>query len=87
MELSINIDNYFQEKTVYKNRRDEIISLMVEDMNELRKVAGLKPLTKRTVAIRLNRNPFYAKDDTAVENLYLMCKGWKHYGKFWNDCK
>jgi len=53
----------FTKETVYKNRRDEIISLMTESINKKRIGTDVKPTTKRLVALRANRNPFLLSDD------------------------
>lgn len=73
-------------KTEYKSERHEIISLMVADINELRLNTKYKPVTERTVAIKVNGNPFF-KGVEELRNLYNECHKKMNYSKFWWVCK
>jgi hypothetical protein len=73
-------------KAKYKNRRDELVSLIVEDINRIREGTQYKKVTKKMIAIRLNSNPFYAKDDGEVQMLYNNCKARANYSKLFYDC-
>lgn len=74
------------EPTKYRNRRDELVSLMVEDINRLREGTKYSKVNKKMVAIRLNSNPFYAKDDGEVQMLYDNCRTKGNYSKLFYDC-
>ena len=75
-----------QAKTSFKNQKEELIFKMTEDINLLREGTTFKPTTTKVVALRLNLNPFYAKDIGAVEELYKYCNSKRNYGKFFADC-
>lgn len=60
-------------KSLYKNRRDEIISLMTLSINRLREGTEVKPTTKRLVALRANRNPYLSKSDSELEYVMNEC--------------
>lgn len=86
--ITVLIEN-FEVKTpqvLFKNKRDELVSLIVEDINKLRLGTEYKPTNKRIIALRLNSNPFYAKDDGEVELLYKTCCAKKNYSKLFYDC-
>lgn len=84
MNLSLfSINKYFEVKTIYKSKRDEIISLAVNDINKLREGSRYVPITKRLLAIKLNKNPFLSKDTTALEELYQECHSKMDYRKLW----
>jgi len=69
--------------SIYKTRRDEILSTYLPDLNELREKAGYKPMSKKLLAIKCNQNPFL-KDDGELENLLKECQNKRSYSKlFW----
>lgn len=68
-------------KVEYKNRRDEIISLLVEDINSLRRNTKYKPVTKRQIAIRANSNPFLKSDDE-LDLIRKDCEKKRSYSHF-----
>jgi hypothetical protein len=77
----------FKEKKELKKRefinyRDELVTHFVEGINQLRAGTKFKPITKRTVALRLNRNPLLSKNDGEVAYLLKHCQGKKNYSKF-----
>lgn len=67
--------------TVYKNRRDEIVSKITDEINLLRVGTKYKPVTKRMIAIRANSNPFL-KNDTELELVYKNCSAKKNFSHF-----
>ncbi len=73
MQLNLDISKYFSPTVTYKSKRDELISLIVDDINKLREGTIYKPVTKRLMALRINQNPFLSKDDTALEELFNEC--------------
>ncbi len=87
MEKLFNISSLIKERVIikkeplFKNRRDEIISLMVENINRLREGTKYKPITKRVIAIRANRNPFL-KSDSELELVYKDCCRKRNYAYF-----
>jgi hypothetical protein len=64
----------------YRNRRDELISEAVKDINLLRSGTKYKPTTARLLAIKCNRNPFL-KDDGELELLLRHCRNKRNYSK------
>lgn len=81
--MEIDVNRYFNKKVEYKNRRDELVSLFVEAINKSREGTKFKKVDKRLVALRLNSNPFLAKDDGEVELLLKECKSKNNFSKFW----
>lgn len=69
-------------ETVFKSRRDELVSLITEDINRLRIGTQYKTITKRTVALKINRNPFLSCSDDEVELLFKKCKSKGSYALF-----
>lgn len=79
-----------------KNRRDEMVQEFVKGINEMReaqnwqyvdkngKTRKLKPVTKRQIALRLNRNPFTKGNDKNGEVEYILkeCRD-KGFEQFW----
>jgi hypothetical protein len=86
MELNLNINRYFSTTKTFKNEKDELVHLITEDINLLRQGTAYKPTTTRIIALRLNSNPFYAKDVGAIRELYELCKKRRNYSKLWADC-
>lgn len=80
-QISNLIKEYKVIETSYKNKRDEIISLMVDEINKLRVGTKFKPITKRLIAIKANKNPFL-KDDGELELIYKECKEKQNFSKF-----
>jgi hypothetical protein len=76
-----NIEDTFKSKCKYRNRRDEIISLMTESINKKREGTDVKPTTKRLVALRANRNPFLLSDDELWFE-YKECERKGNYSHF-----
>lgn len=76
---------YNPDLTIYKSRRDELISLIVEDVNFLRKGTSHKLETKANLAKRLNKNPFLAgkANDGELFFLYQECHEKKNYSKIY----
>ena len=56
----------------YKNERDEIISKMVIEINRLREGTKYKPITKRLLAIKVNKNPFL-KSNIELQLVFSEC--------------
>lgn len=69
-------------ETVFKSRRDELVSLITEDINRLRIGTQYKPVTKRAIALKINRNPFLSCSDDEVELLFKKCKDKGSYALF-----
>lgn len=84
--ISLDISKYAPKPKVYVNRRDEIISLMVEDINRLRIGTQYKPITKRLLAIKINRNPFLKSDDE-LQLVFNECSKKGSFAKLFWICK
>lgn len=69
------------EKTIFRSRRDELISRLTDGINKLRKGTKYGPINKRTVAIKANSNPFL-KNDGELELLIKTCEQKNNYSKF-----
>lgn len=67
----------------FKSRRDELVSNITDYINRERQSAGYKPLTKRVIALQINKNPFLSKDDDEVDLLYKDCVRKGNFKKFW----
>lgn len=70
-------------KSPYKNRRDELVSILTDGINIERTKAGYKNLSKKTIAIKINGNPFLSKDNGELELLINECRKKGNYKKFW----
>lgn len=66
----------------FKNRRDELVHLITEGINQTRVGTKWGKITKRTVALRINSNPYLSKDDGEVDLLYKECEKKGNYSKF-----
>lgn len=91
MNSLFNISLHLKERTFnkevkYKNRRDEIISNMVEEINKLRVGTKYKPVTKRFIAIKVNGNPFL-KDDGELELIFKECLKKGSFAKLFWICR
>lgn len=68
----------------FRSRRDELVSLITDGINGYRVGTKWKPITARTVALLINRNPALAKDDGEIELLYKECMAKGSFSKlFW----
>lgn len=83
MNIEVDISKYFEPKVSYKNRKDEIISKIVDDINASRLGTIYKPVTKRLMAVKINQNIFLSKDTGELELLYLECHNRGDYKKLW----
>lgn len=70
--------------TKYKSYRDELISKLTYHLNKERG-EKYKPLTKKEVALLVNRNPFLAgkKNDGELKMLVDECLEKGNFKKFW----
>ena len=68
-----SLELIFNRKVKYKNERDEIISKMVIEINILREGTKYKPITKRLLAIKINKNPFL-KDLGELKLVFSECQ-------------
>lgn len=73
---------YTPTPVAFKSRRDELVSRITEGINNRRIGTKYKPLTTRTVAIRINLNPAISKDDGELELLIKDCERVGNYKKF-----
>ena len=67
-----SLELIFNRKVKYKNERDEIISKMVIEINILRVGTKYKPITKRLLAIKVNKNPFL-KSNAELQLVFSEC--------------
>jgi len=67
-----SLELIFNRKVKHKNERDEIISKMVIEINILRVGTGYKPITKRLLAIKVNKNPFL-KSNGELQLVFSEC--------------
>lgn len=78
-----SMTGFSPKKSPYKNKRDELISEAVKDINLLRIGSKFKPLTARLLAIKCNRNPFL-KSNGELELVLKECAKKRSYAKlFW----
>lgn len=84
MQIDINqyLSKFTNSQTEYKNFRDELISRLTDGINKSRIGTKYKPVTKRTIAIKCNKNPFL-KSDGELELLIKECESKGSYSKFW----
>lgn len=61
------------EQTKHRSWKDEVVSEITEGINKERIGTKYKPITERTVAIRINRNP-YLKERNECYLLLKKCK-------------
>jgi len=66
-----SMTGYSPKKNPYRNRREEIIGELVEGINKLRVGTKIEPITTRTLAIMINRNPFLCGEGGTQELEYL----------------
>ncbi|MBI2507314.1 MAG: hypothetical protein HYW09_01730 [Candidatus Niyogibacteria bacterium] len=71
-------------KSKHKNYRDELISRLTYHLNRERE-KKFKSLTKKEVAVLVNRNPFLAgkKNDGELKMLIDECLEKGNFKKFW----
>jgi len=83
MQITLDINKYFNNQTSYINKRDEIIKKAVEHINLLRKGTKYesKIETPAKLAKRINMNPFLAgnKNDDTLELLLKDCARKNNY--------
>ena len=78
-----SMSGYSPKQSPYKNKRAELIGEAVKDINSLRVGTKYKAITDRTLAIKVNRNPFLV-NDTELELVLKDCKKKRNYSKlFW----
>lgn len=84
--ISSYLDKFKEDQAItdvtYRNQRDELVAHFVRGINELRVGTKFKPITPKMVAIRINKNPFLARNDSEVYNLLKHCQNKKNYAKF-----
>jgi hypothetical protein len=66
-----------------KNWRDELVTNFTQALNKERVISGYKPLTKKAVALLINRNPYLSKNDGEVDLLFKDCIKKGNFKKFW----
>ena len=79
----IDLNKYFNKKSDFKNRRDELVSRLCDGINRERIGTEYKPATKAHLAKIINRNPFLARSDGELELLIKECERKGNYKKFW----
>ncbi len=72
-----------QEDTA-RSFRESLINQFIENINRERVGTTYPPVNKKTIAIRINRNPFL-KESWQLEGLLKKCKGSDNFSKifFW----
>lgn len=73
---------YTPTPVAFKSRRDELVSRITDGINAHRIGTQWKPISTRTVAIRINLNPAISKDDGELELLIKDCESKGNYKKF-----
>lgn len=68
--------------TLFRSRRDELVSNITKGINKLRVGTQYKPITEKRVALLINKNPFFKGRDGEIELLYKTCEEKKSYSKF-----
>lgn len=83
--ISNLIKEYKPIQTIYKNKRDEILTLMVDEINKLREGTNFKKETKANLAKRINMNVFLKgnENDGELELLYKECHAKNNYSKLY----
>lgn len=81
----ISLFEYKPTPSVYKTRRAELISRLVEGINLKRIGTKYKQVTLKQIAIRCNMNPFLKSDDE-LELLIKTCEEKGSYSKFFFVC-
>lgn len=85
-ERYLNIKNLQITKTEFKNERDEIVSGITERLNKEREGTKFKPLTKRAIAIMLNKK--FGGNNYALNIWNASLKEKTYYSKlFWWSLK
>jgi len=87
MQITLDINKYFNNQTSYINKRDEIIKKAVEHINLLRKGTKYesKIETPAKLAKRINMNPFLAgnKNDDTLELELKQCYEKNNYSRLY----
>lgn len=78
-EKYLNIENKQIEKKQFKNERDELVNKIVDILNEERKDTIYKPVSKRGVAVMLNKK--YGNNNFPVYQLISMSQDYKNRNK------
>ena len=60
---------------------------MTLEINKLRENTTFKPITKRLLALRVNKNPFLSKDDDELELVFKECLKCGSFAKLFWMCK
>ena len=72
--------------TIFRSRRDELISRLTDGINMKRIGTKYKPVTERSIAIRVNKNPYFKGQDGELELLIKTCEEKGSYSKFFFVC-
>lgn len=73
---------YITQATLFRSRRDELVSNITKGINKLRVGTQYKPITEKRVALLINKNPFFKGRDGEIELLYKTCEEKGSYSKF-----
>ncbi len=82
LHSNINTEYVHRKKTVFRSRRDELVSLMTDGINSYRVGTKWKPVTKRYIAIQVNKNPAFTGNDGELELVYKDCIKKGSFAKF-----
>jgi hypothetical protein len=87
MKLQITLDKYKVNSEVkLRGLRDELIQRLTDGINKSRIGTKYKPITEKTVAIRVNKNPFFIGRNDHLEVLIKECEKRSNYSKFFFVC-
>lgn len=72
--------------SIFRTRREELISRLTDGINFKRLGTKYSQLTTKTIAIRINKNPFFKGRDDHLEVLIKHCEEKENYSKFFWVC-
>lgn len=73
---------YNPKKGKFRSYRDELVSQITDGINSYRVGTKYKPITKRRVALLINKNPYFKGRDGEVELLLKECLSNGSFSKF-----
>lgn len=73
---------YRIQNSIFRSRRDELISRLTDGINMTRVGTKYKPTTTKQIALRVNKNPFFKGADDELELIIRTCEEKQSYSKF-----
>ncbi len=86
MESIDKLLKYNPTPSIFRTRREELISRLTDGINLKRVGTKYKQVTTKQIALRINKNPFFKGRDDHLEVLIKHCEEKDSYSKFFWVC-